>query len=113
MKWARFRVAFQGICAGWKAGLHFKIHTLIAITVVIAGFLVKISRPDWILITGCIGAVLSAELFNTALEILCNRVVPQTDPMIKKVKDIAAGAVLVIALGAAIIGGIVFYSYIL
>ena len=65
----------------------------------------------WMIIILCIGVVIAAELFNTAIEKLVDLVSPQQHPVAGQVKDIAAGAVLVCAATAAIIGLIVFIPY--
>ena len=78
---------------------------------VIAGFLLEITRIDWMIVILCIGVVIAAELFNTAIEKLVDLVSPQQHPVAGQVKDIAAGAVLVCAATAAIIGLIVFIPY--
>ena len=79
--------------------------------VVIAGFVLGITRMEWMIIILCIGVVIAAELFNTAIEKLVDLVSPQQHPVAGQVKDIAAGAVLVCAATAAIIGLIVFIPY--
>lgn len=89
------------------------IHLAAAILVVIAGFFFGIERGEWIAIIGCIGAVMAAEAFNTAIERLVNLVSPQWHPIAGEVKDIAAGAVLICAIAAAIIGLIIFIPYII
>ena len=70
-----------------------------------------ITRMEWMIIILCIGVVIAAELFNTAIEKLVDLVSPQQHPVAGQVKDIAAGAVLVCAATAAIIGLIVFIPY--
>ena len=69
------------------------------------------TRMEWMIIILCIGVVIAAELFNTAIEKLVDLVSPQQHPVAGQVKDIAAGAVLVCAATAAIIGLIVFIPY--
>ena len=61
----------------------------------------------------CIGLVLSAEGLNTAIEYLCNVVSPERNEAIGRVKDVAAGSVLICAIAAAIIGMIIFITYII
>lgn len=85
-----------------------KIHLVAAVIVVVVGIFLDISKMDWALVVIAIGMVLSAELFNTAIEELCNKVSPDYDPLIKKAKDFAAAGVLVAAIVAVILGGIVF-----
>jgi len=74
-------------------------------------FFFGITRTEWIVIILCIGVVIAAELFNTAIERLVDLVSPERHPIAGQVKDIAAGAVLVCAVAAAIIGIIIFLPY--
>lgn len=84
------------------------IHSIITILVIILGFTLHISISEWIAITICVGVVLSAEAFNTAIERLVNLVSPEHNEIAGDVKDIAAGAVLITAIAAAIVGFIIF-----
>ena len=96
-------------CIGKEQNLSF--HLIATAVVVIAGFVLGITRMEWMIIILCIGVVIAAELFNTAIEKLVDLVSPQQHPVAGQVKDIAAGAVLVCAATAAIIGLIVFIPY--
>ena len=87
------------------------IHLAAAILVVIAGFFFDINQIEWIIICICIGSVFAAETFNTAIEKLSDVVSPEWNEKIGKVKDLAAGAVLITAITAAIIGLIIFIPY--
>lgn len=88
---------------------NMRIHLLAAVLVFAAGFLLDIDRQEWCLVVLCIGAVISAEMFNTAIERLCDHVCNCAyDKTIGIVKDIAAGAVLITALVAAIVGLVIF-----
>lgn len=106
-----FGYAWKGIrcCVGKEQNLSF--HLIAAVLTVTAGFLLDITRADWMIVILCIGVVIAAELFNTAIEKLVDLVSPQRQPVAGQVKDIAAGAVLVCAATAAIIGLIVFIPY--
>lgn len=106
-----FGYAWKGIrcCIGKEQNLSF--HLIAAIIVVIAGFILSITKIEWTIVILCIGVVIAAELFNTAIERLVDSVSPQQHPIAGKVKDIAAGAVLVCAVTAAIIGLIIFVPY--
>ncbi len=88
------------------------IHIAVAIVTILAGFFFDINRMEWIAVIFCIGLVLSAEGFNTAIEYLCNVVSPEWDEAIGRVKDVAAGSVLICAVVAGIIGLIIFVPYI-
>lgn len=89
------------------------IHLAVALLVILAGFVFEITRGEWIVLIGCIGMVIAAEAFNTAIERLVNLVSPQWHTLAGEVKDLAAGAVLICALTAAIIGLIVFVPYLI
>lgn len=106
-----FGYAWHGLysCIGREQNLGF--HLIATVLVIVAGFLFHITRTEWIVILLCIGMVISAELFNTAIEKLVDLVSPQRHPIAGQVKDIAAGAVLVCACTAAIIGLIIFIPY--
>lgn len=106
-----FGYAWKGIanCIGKEQNLSF--HLIATVLVVIAGFVLGISRTEWMIVVLCIGMVIAAELFNSAIEKLVDIVSPEWNPLAGKVKDIAAGAVLVCAIAAAIAGLIVFVPY--
>ena len=106
-----FSYAWQGIlsCVGKEQKLSF--HLIATVIVIIAGFVLGITRTEWTVIILCIGIVIAAELFNTAIEKLVDLVSPERHPIAGQVKDIAAGAVLVCAVAAAIIGLIIFIPY--
>ncbi len=90
-----------------------RLHILSAVAVVVAGFFFGITRVEWCLLAGCIGLVIMAEVFNTAIETLTNLVSPEWHPLAGKAKDLAAGAVLMAAATAAVIGAIIFLPYLL
>lgn len=107
-----FGFAWQGIkcCVGKEQNLSF--HLIATAVVVVAGFALGITRMEWMAIILCIGVVIAAELFNTAIEKLVDLVSPDWHPIAGQVKDIAAGAVLICAAAAAMIGLIIFVPYI-
>jgi diacylglycerol kinase (ATP) len=80
------------------------LHLAASIAVISAGFSLRISRDDWRWLVSAIAFVWVTEAINTAVEDLCDRVNPQFDPAIGRVKDLAAGAVLAASLAAAVIG---------
>ena len=106
-----FGYAWKGIqsCVGKEQNLSF--HLIAAMAVIIAGIVLGITRTEWIMVVMCIGTVIAAELFNTAIEKLVDLVSPERHPVAGRVKDIAAGAVLICAVAAAIIGIIIFLPY--
>ncbi len=72
------------------------------------GFLLKINTFEWLIVIVVISLVLAAETFNTAIEYLVDMVSPEENKTAGKIKDIAAGAVLITAIGALITGIIIF-----
>ena len=103
-----FKYAIEGIISSFKTERNMKIHILAMIVVITLGFFFKLDKIEWCFIIIAIASVISAELFNTAIETVVDMVSPERNPKAKLAKDIAAGAVLVVAIGAAIIGFIVF-----
>ena len=101
---ASFRYAFNGIRL-----LIQKEHNAWIHCVVIAGFFFGLSQTEWIAVIIVIGAVLSAEAINSSIESLADLVSPEYNEAIKKTKDLAAGAVLIMAIAAAIVGSIIFF----
>ncbi|MEG1745449.1 MAG: diacylglycerol kinase family protein [Raoultibacter sp.] len=103
-----FRFAFQGIATAFREGRNIRVQALIALLACILGFCFRIDPLSWIALLLCIGAVLSAECVNTALEDLVDLVSPQYHPLAKSVKDMAAGAVLILSLVSCAVGIIIF-----
>ena len=103
-----FKYAFQGVIELVRSQPNMWIHLLAAVAVVIAGFILSVTQIEWVLLVLCISLVLTAEAFNTALEYLTDLVSPDYHPLAGKVKDVAAAGVLIISIGAAIIGLIIF-----
>jgi diacylglycerol kinase len=85
-----------------------KIHAFATLCVVVLGFWTELSRLEWALVALAVAGVWVAEAMNTALELLSDALMPEQHPLIGKAKDIAACAVLVAAIGAAVVGGLVF-----
>lgn len=103
-----FSFAIEGIKILFREEDNAKVHVLTAVIVIIGGFYFKISHVEWMLIAIAIGFVLVTEIVNTALENICDYLTEETDPLIKRIKDLSAGAVLISALTAIVIGLIVF-----
>ncbi len=103
-----FKYAIEGIISSFKTERNMKIHVLAMIIVIALGLFFKLNKVEWCFIIIAIASVISAELFNTAIETVVDMVSPERNPKAKLAKDIAAGAVLVVAIGAAIIGFIIF-----
>jgi diacylglycerol kinase len=93
-------VAFDGIIDLVKSENNAKIHLISTIIVVIVGLKLQFLAIEWLWISLAIAGVWVAELINTAIEKLTDLVSPEINPIAKKVKDYAAGAVLVMAIWA-------------
>lgn len=85
------------------------IHTAATVAVVATGLMVGLSASLWAWIVVAIGSVWTAEALNTAFEFLADVASPNFHPLVEKAKDVAAGAVLLAAIGAVVIGGLVFW----
>lgn len=107
----RVRQAISGIGTAFRHERNLKIHTVFAIIVIIAAWGLRVSRQDWILLLFLIAAVICLELVNTAVERAVDLITQDEHPLAKQAKDIAAGAVLVMAIASAIIGCIIFIKY--
>lgn len=100
--------AFKGIAYALQHELNFKIQLIAALMVILLGFYFGISTTEWLFVIGSCTIVLCLELMNTAIEKTCDLVTTKFHPAIKIIKDIAAGAVLMSAIGAAITGLVIF-----
>ena len=103
-----FKYALQGIFTSFKTEKNMKIHIIIMILVIIAGVIFKINKIEWIICVLLFTMVIAGELFNTSIETVVDMVMPEKNEKAKIAKDVAAGAVLVLAIGAVIIGFIIF-----
>lgn len=103
-----FKYAFDGIKTALKTERNMKIHITIMILVIIAGIILKISKLEWIICVILFTMVILSELFNTAVETVVDMITAQKNEKAKIAKDVSAGAVLISAIGSAIIGLIIF-----
>lgn len=103
-----FAFAWAGIKSCFKSEPNFRIHLVAALATILLSLLFRISGTEWIAVCFCIALVIPLEMINTAIENLCDVVSKETHPGIKKVKDIAAGAVLVAAVFSLITAAIIF-----
>jgi len=105
-----FLYAFRGIKHTFKTQHNLCIHCFAAITVIIISAILDITLTEWCLIIFACGLVICAEIFNSAIEKLTDLVSPERNEAAGYVKDIAAGAVLVAAIVAVIIGAIIILN---
>ena len=108
-----FGHAFRGIRILLTTQHNALLHVVAAIAVIILGLFFGISLIEWSVVVLCIATVISAEAFNTAIEFLSDAISTDHHPLIGKAKDVAAGAVLITAIGALAVGLLVFVPHIL
>jgi diacylglycerol kinase (ATP) len=106
-----FGYAFSGIRDSFLKETHMKLHLLSAVLVVALGLFLNVSKTDWLILALAIALVIAFEMINTAIEKLCDVIKPEQDPKIKYIKDVAAGAVLVVCVFALVAGFYVFLPY--
>jgi diacylglycerol kinase len=110
-KWRdKFHDAFRGLKLGIRGHSSFFVHFFFAALVVAAAIVLRCALLEWCLLLGCIGLVLMAELFNSAVETLFHGQDRATQARTKACLDIAAGAVLMASATALVIGCIVFLN---
>ncbi|SFF31446.1 diacylglycerol kinase (ATP) [Pedobacter antarcticus] len=103
-----FGYAFSGIAYTVRTQLNFRFHLFAAAAIILAGWFLKISTAEWFSVILVSGLVLCTELMNTAIEVLVNLVSPDYNEKAGRVKDIAAGAVLIAAVIAILTGAVIF-----
>jgi diacylglycerol kinase (ATP) len=92
---------------------HFKIHLVLTLIVLSAGIYFHINKTEWLVLLICIGIVLSVETINTAFEYLIDFVEPNQNPKAGAIKDLSAGAVLIVSIISVIIAVMIFGKYII
>ena len=107
-----FRHAIRGVLRMLRCQHNAWIHAAATVGGVGAGLWFQVSRADWCWIVLAISIVWTAEALNTAFEFLADAASPEFHPLVRDAKDVAAGAVLITALAAAIIGAIIFWPYV-
>jgi diacylglycerol kinase len=108
-----FLFAIKGVIASFEEQRNLKVQILVAMLTIGASFYFAITATEWCLVIFSIGLVISLEMFNTAIEDLVDLVTSEWKPLAGKVKDMAAGAVLIASVMAVIIGVIIFRKYLM
>jgi diacylglycerol kinase len=112
MNFSRFLRSFvigaAGLAHAIRTEQNMRIHCVIAVGVIAAGFVLKVAAWEWVALVLSIGLVISAECLNTALERLADRVSQESHPLLKQAKDCGSAAVLVLATSAAVVGCLIF-----
>lgn len=108
-----FKYAFTGLWTMLKSQQNAWIHACGTVSVMVVGLFFRVSRGEWCWLVLAIMAVWTAEALNTAFERLADVASPEFHPLVKQAKDVAAGAVLIAAIGSAVIGMLVLGPYVL
>jgi diacylglycerol kinase (ATP) len=103
-----FRYALDGILHGFRSQRHLRFHFCIAVLALLAGVVFGLKRAELLVLTLAISLVIITELFNTAIEAVVDLVTTAYHPLAKYAKDVAAGAVLIAALNACVVGVLLF-----
>ncbi len=106
-----FKYALTGIAIAWREEFNFRFDVVWAFLTLGLAWFLRLSETEFLVILFMIGFVLTAETFNTALEELCDKFQPTHDPHIGKIKDLAAGAVLISSITAFIVGCVIFIPH--
>ena len=108
---ASFGFAFKGLATLIRTQPNARIHLLATLVVVVAGCIFPLQTHEWLWLIGAMAGVWIAEALNTALEFLTDLVSPDHHPLAGHAKDVAAGAVLLAAITAVVIGLIIFVPH--
>ena len=108
---ASFGHAVRGVGAALRSEVHLRFHALATVAVIGLGCYCRIGRLEAALVALAVAGVWTAELVNTAIEALTDLASPSFHPLAGKAKDVAAGAVLLAAIGAVVVGALVFGPY--
>ena len=108
-----FGHAFRGLKVLVQSQRNARIHAVATILAVAAGMLARISPTEWVLIVLAVLCVWATEALNTSIEFLIDRLAPELHPVAARAKDVAAGAVLIAAIGSLLVGALVFGPHVL
>ncbi|HWQ89402.1 MAG TPA: diacylglycerol kinase family protein [Desulfitobacteriaceae bacterium] len=104
------KLAWHGLKYTWKTQSNMRFHGFAAAVVLMCAWASSLVRWEWLLLLLTLGCVFVAEVLNTAIEIVVNLVEPHFHPLAGIAKDVAAGAVLIAALQAVVVGVMLFYQ---
>src|SRR4030066_359814 len=112
-QWLRsINFAIEGILHAAKTQRHLRYHFYSAAIVLLLSYILGISRTEFLIIALSVIAGLLAEMFNTAIETIVDIISPEYSEKARIAKDIAAGAVLITAFGAAVLGYVILFPYV-
>ncbi|MDP8218946.1 MAG: diacylglycerol kinase [Candidatus Theseobacter exili] len=107
-----FNCAVEGLLYVLKTQRNMKIHLLVGIAILFSCIIFKVSVTDFLFITFAIAFILVCEMINTGIELLSDLLVETYHPLVRIVKDVAAGAVLIASVNAVVTGYLLLYKYI-
>ncbi len=102
--WRGFQFAGEGLLYAFRTQRNFRVHLIASVAVIILGAWLRLPRQSWAILALDIGLVLTAEMINTAAEALVDLTSPEYHPLAKLVKDLMAGAVLIVAMISIFVG---------
>ena len=106
----KFRDAFRGMKEGIRGQSSFFVHFFMTAAVVLAGWILEVTQTEWCLLILCIALVLTAEMFNSALESMARAITGESNPHLGNSLDIGSAAVLTASIGASLVGAIIFLN---
>ncbi|MFA6486258.1 MAG: diacylglycerol kinase family protein [Candidatus Magasanikbacteria bacterium] len=106
-----FRDAVRGVSYTFLHEQNFRVQIFVGIIAIALAFFLPLRRAEQILILLMTLMVLSTELLNTAVEKFCDLLIPRLHQQISVIKDVMAGAVLLVSIGAGVIGAMIFWPY--
>lgn len=106
-----FKYAGRGVWLMLRSQHNAWIHAAATIVAAAAGAWCGLAGPEWCLVVLAVAAVWTAEALNTAFEFLADATTPEFHPVVEQAKDVAAGAVLITAAAAVLVGALVFYPH--
>jgi diacylglycerol kinase (ATP) len=105
-----FKYAMEGVAHVFRTQRHMRFHFLVLVMVLLAGLVFQLNRLEMMILLFTVTLVLTAEMFNTAIEAVVDLVTQTYHPLAKFAKDIAAGAVLITVLNALIVAFLLFFG---
>ena len=109
----KLRAALRGIKLGARGHSSFSVHFFVSVLVLAAAIVLHCDLIQWCLLLGCIGLVLTSELFNSAIETVYRALDEESKARAQPFLDITAGAVLLASITASIVGGLIFLSHLI
>ena len=104
----KFREAIRGVKKGVRGHSSFSVHVFFAVVALAAAVALECDHWEWCIVVGCVGLVMTAELFNSSIETLFRGLEQEARDRVYPCLDIAAGAVLIAGLTSAVIGTVIF-----